>query len=160
MSEVVMGPQGAAGVPGRARAARVGAGVAVLAMALVVYGAYGDSKADDSQRSAVPVLLVVAAALAAVVYGWLAPVAQRAVARDSVAGRRWAIVLSAVSVLLLAVFWTGGPLIVGGAAAIVGHDGRSRSRGSRAFAAAWWLGLFAAAASVSVTILGNTVGGH
>jgi hypothetical protein len=148
------------GIAGRARAARIGAGVAPLAMGLVVYGAYGDAHASSSQKSAVPFLLGVVAVVTAVVYGLLAPLALRAAARQTAAARRWALGLGIVSVLSLVVFWSGLPLIVGGAAAYIGYEGRSTTGGSRAYDAAWWLGLAAAALAVIVTILGNTVAGH
>ncbi|HEX7122809.1 MAG TPA: hypothetical protein VF178_10605 [Gemmatimonadaceae bacterium] len=145
------------GFAGRARAARIGAGVALLAMALVAYGAYGDSQASSSQRSAVPVLLIFVVVAAAIVYGLLAPLAQRSVVRQTPAARRWAISLAVASVLSLAIFWSGLPLILGGAAALVGYEGRSQSPGARAFGAAWWLGLGAGALAVIVTVVGNTL---
>jgi len=145
------------GVAGRARAARIGAGVALLAMALVTYGAYGDSQASSSQKSAVPELLVFAVVAAGIVYGLLAPLAQRSVAGQRAAARRWAIGLAVASVLSLAIFWSGLPLILGGAAALVGHEGRSQFTGARAFRAAWWIGLGAGALAVIVTIVGNTL---
>jgi hypothetical protein len=139
----------------RALSARVGAAAAILAMALIVYGAYGDSKASSSQKSGVPFLVVIAAVLAIVTYGVLAPLALRAVASGNAAGRRWAIGLTVVSVLGLAVFWSGLPLIVGGAAALVGRAGREQALGGKAYSVAWVLGLFAAGASIVVTVLGN-----
>ena len=157
MSQAVMDTTRVAGYSGRARAARIGVAVAVLAMALVVYGAYGDSQASSSQKSAVPVLVGMVAVAAAIVYGLLAPLAQRSVARQSPASRRWAIGLGVVSVLSLAIFWAGLPLILGGAAALVGHEGRSTSHASRAFTSAWWLGLVAGTLAVIVTIVGNTL---
>jgi len=145
------------GFAGRARAARIGAGVAVLAMAQVVYGAYGDPQASSTQKSAVPVLLVLVVVVTAIVYGLLAPRAQRSVARQTPGARRWAIGLAVASVLSLAIFWSGLPLIVGGTAALVGHEGRSQSPGARAFGAAWWLGLGAGVLAMVVTILENTL---
>jgi hypothetical protein len=145
------------GFAGRARAARIGAGVSLLAMAQVVYGAYGDSHASSSQKSAVPVLLVFAVVAAGIVYGLLAPLAQRSVARQTATARRWAIGLAVASVLSLAIFWSGLPLILGGAAALVSHEGRSQSPGVAAFRVTWWFGLGAGALAVIVTIVGNTL---
>jgi hypothetical protein len=124
-------------------------------MAFVVYGAYGDSHASSSQKSAVPFLLVIVAVAATVVYGLLTPLALRSVAGQGPAGRRWAVGLSVASVLSLAIFWSGLPLILGGASALVGYEGRSGSQDSRAFGVAWWLGLAAAALEVIVTVVGN-----
>jgi len=160
MSQAVLEPMQLTNSAQRSRCARIGAGAAALAMAVVVYGTYGDSHASSSQKSGMPFLLVVVAVLAAVVYGFVAPTALRAVANGSTSARRWAVGLAIVSVLSLAVFWSGLPILVGGAAALVGHSGRSLPRSSRAYAAAWWIGLSAASLSVVVTILGNTVAGH
>jgi hypothetical protein len=140
---------------GRAQAARVGAVATVLALALVVYGTYGDPKAPSSQKSGMPSILVIAVVLGIVVFGFLAPRALRAVDVAGAAGRRWAVGLTTVAVVGLVVFWTGLPLIVGSAAALVGRAGRESRRPSRAFSVAWVLGLVAAGASILVTILGN-----
>jgi hypothetical protein len=160
MSQAVMGSTSSEGIASRARAARIGAGAAVLAMALVVYGTYGDAHASDSQKSAVPALLGLVVVAAGIVYGLLAPSALRAVERGAEGARRWATGLAVVSVLSLAVFWSGLPLLVGGAAALVGRDGRSRIPGSRAFGVATWLGVGAAVVAIVVTIVGNTIAGH
>lgn len=160
MSQAVLRSNEITGDGHRARAARIGAGVAVLAMALIVFGTYADSKASSSQKSGVPFLLVIAAVMAAVVYGVLTPIALRAVATGAGSARRWAVGFTVVAVLSLVVFWTGLPLIAGGAAALTGHAARQSQHGSRAFAAAWWLGLAAAALTVIVTVLGSTVAGH
>lgn len=142
---------------GRARSARVGGVVTILAMALVVYGTYGDSQASDSQKSGMPFVLVLAGVAAAIVFGVLAPVAIRAVEAGRESGRRWALALGVVSVVGLVAFWSGLPLLVGSAAALVAKTGREHMGGSKAFSWAWGLGLFAAVASIAVTILGNTL---
>ena len=144
---------------GRARAARVGGVVTILAAALVVYGTYGDARASDSQKSGMPFVLVGVAVAAVLVFGVLAPLAVRAAESERAAGRRWAVALGVVSVLSLVVFWSGLPLLLGSAAALAGKAGRDVS-GSRAFSWALALGLFAAGASIVVTVLGNTIAGH
>lgn len=157
MSQTVAGRSRVSGDGGRARAARVGALVGVLAMALVVYGTYGDPQAPDSQKSAVPGILVAVAVVAIVMFAVLAPLALRAVEAGTAGGRRWAIALATVSVLGLAIFWSGLPLIAGGAAALVGRTGRQGAQSSRAYSTAWVLGLFAAVVSILVTVVGNVV---
>ena len=142
---------------GRARSARVGGVVAILAMALVVYGTYGDSQASDSQKSGMPSVLVGVVVVAALVFGVLAPMALRAVEAHRETGRRWAIGLAVASVLSLVVFWSGLPLLLGSAAALVAKAGRGSAGGSKAWSWTWGLGLFAAGASIAVTILGNTL---
>lgn len=150
---VEQGPIGGSGQ--RARAARVGAVATVLAMALIVYGTYGDPQASDSQKSSMPFVLAIALGVALVTFGFLAPRALRAVSEGRAVGRRWAVALVTVSVLGLVVFWSGLPLIVGSAAALVGWTARESGQNSRSFSAARVLGLFAAGASILVTIVGN-----
>lgn len=142
---------------GRARAARVGAVATVLAMALIVYGTYGDSKAPDSQKSGMPSVLVLAAVVSIITFGVLVPLALRAVEAGDASGRRWATGLTIVSILGLGVFWSGLPLIAGSAAALVGRAGTESGQGARAFSLARVLGLVAAGASILVTILGNVL---
>jgi hypothetical protein len=160
MSQGVVGQRPVSRDGGRARAARVGGVVAIVTMALVVYGAYGAAKASASQKSGVPFEIIIVAVVAVVVYGLLAPLALRAVESGRAAGRNSAVALAVVSVLSLAMFWSGLPLILGGAAALVAMAGRERIGGSKVFSAAWALGLLAAGASIAVTILGNTIVGH
>lgn len=142
---------------GRAMAARVGGVVTILALALVVYGTYGDPQASDSQKSGMPSVLLGVVVVAAIVFGLLAPIALRAVEEGRDAGRRWALGLGIVSVVSLVVFWSGLPLLVGGAGALVGKVGREQTGGSRAFSWAWGLGLFAVIASIAITVVGNTL---
>jgi hypothetical protein len=160
MSQAVIEQRQVSHDGGRARAARVGGVVAVLTSALVVYGAYGDSQASSSQKSSVPFIIIIAVAVAALVYGLLAPLALRAVEARTKSGSRWAVGMAVVSFLSLVVFWSGLPLIAGGAAALVGRAGRETAGGSKAFSVAFGLGLFSAAASIAITIIGNTIGGH
>lgn len=141
----------------RARAARVGAVATVLAMALIVYGTYGDSKAPDSQKSGMPSVLVMAAVVSIIMFGVLVPLALRAVGVGGPGGRRWAICLTIVSVLGLGVFWSGLPLIAGSAAALVGRVGMESGVGAKMFSTARVLGLVAAGASILVTVLGNVL---
>jgi hypothetical protein len=56
----------------------------------------------------------------------------------------------------LAAFWSGLPLLLGGAAALAGKAGKERT-GSTAFSWAYGLGLFAAIAAIAITIVGNTL---
>jgi len=140
---------------GRARAARVGVVATLLAMALIVYGTYGDSQASDSQKSGMPFVLVMALVVAVVTFGVLAPLALRGVSAGAAGGRGWAIGLTTVSVLGLVVFWSGLPLIAGSAAALVGRAGRESGQDSRAFASARIAGVVAAGVSIVVTLVGN-----
>lgn len=160
MSKVVVEQHRVSNDGGRARSARVGGVATILALALVVYGTYGDARASDSQKSGMPIVLALVVVAAVIVFGVLAPLALRAAESGRAAGPRWAIALSVVAVLSLVVFWSGLPLLLGGAGALAAKAGREHTSGSRAFSWAWGLGLFAAAAAIAVTILGNTVAGH
>lgn len=145
---------------GRARSARVGGVVALPTLALVVYGVYGDRQASSSQKSAVPFEIIIVVVASAIVYALLAPLALRAVEARTAAGPRWALGLAVVSFLSLAVFWSGLPLIIGGAAALVGRAGREAAGRSKVFSIAFGLGLVAAVGCVAVTIIGNSLSGH
>jgi hypothetical protein len=157
MSKVMAEQQHTSHDGGRARSARVGGITAILAAALVVYGTYGDPQASDSQKSGMPAVLVAVVVTAAIVFGLLAPAAIRAVESGRTTGARWAVGLGIASVVSLAVFWSGLPLLLGGAAALVARAGRERTGGSRAFSWAWGLGLAAAGAAILVTIVGNAL---
>lgn len=160
MSQAVVEQRQASRDGGRARAARVGAIVAILTMAIVYYGAYGDAKASSSQKSAVPYVIIFVAVLAAVVYGVVIPMALRRAEALDTSGSRWAVGMAVVSFLSLVVFWTGLPMVLGPAAAMVGSTGREATGGSKAYSIARGLGIFAAVAAVAVTIIGNSTGGH
>jgi hypothetical protein len=142
---------------GRARSARVGGVMTILAMALVVYGTYGDSQASDSQKSGMPAVLVAVVVVAAIVFGLLAPAGIRAIEAGRSSETRWAVSVGVASVVSLVVFWSGLPLLLGGAALLIAKAGREQNRGSKAFSWAWGLGLFAPVAAIVVTILGNTL---
>lgn len=142
---------------GRARSARVGGVMTILAMALVVYGTYGDSQASDSQKDGMPSVLVGVVVVALLVFGLLVPLAIRAVEAGRPSGTRWALGLGIASVVSLVAFWSGLPILLGGAGALVAKIGREQTGGSKALSWAWGLALFAAVAAIAVTIIGNTL---
>ena len=142
---------------GRARAARVGGVMTILAAALVVYGTYGDSQASDSQKSGMPSVLVGVVVVALIVFGLLAPAGIRAAEAGRSTGTRWAVGLGIASVVSLVAFWSGLPLLLGGAAALIAKVGREQTGGSTGYSWAWGLGLLAPIAAIVVTILGNTL---
>lgn len=160
MSKVVVEQHRVSNDGARARSARVGGVATILALALVVYGTYGDAQASDSQKSGMPFVLALVVVAGVIVFGVLAPLAVRAAESGRAAGPRWAVTLSVVAILSLVVFWSGLPLLLGGAGALAARAGREHTSGSRAFSWAWGLGLFAAVAAIAVTILGNTIAGH
>lgn len=129
-----------------------GIAAAVVGVALVIYGAYGDPHTKSSQTSAVPFLSVVVVVAAALVFGLVVPRGLRA-ERAS----RWALVPGIVSIVLFPLgFWSGVPLVLGGAAALLGSQPKDRS-GDRVSTAAVVLGGIVVLGSLVVTILGNTI---
>lgn len=135
--------------------ALAGAAAAVVAAGVAIYGAYGDPHSQASQESAVPFLVIVDVVVTALLFGLLVP---RALRSGSV---RWGLITSIVSVVALAAFWSGVPIAVGAAGALIGAQGRQRARdnGTRAggHTAALVLGAVAVVATVAWTVLGNTV---
>lgn len=135
--------------------ALAGAAAAVVAAGIAIYGAYGDPHAQASQESAVPFLAVVDVVIAAVVFGLLVPRALRS------GSARWGLITSIVSVVALAAFWSGAPIVLGAAGALIGARGRQRARENGTPAgghtAALVLGAVVVVATVAWTVLGNTV---
>lgn len=140
----------------RSTAAKFGALVAVFAAACVVYGAYGDPTASQSQRSAVPVVLTIALVGTAIVFGLLVPAGLRAIAAHSTA-TRWSLGHAIAGLLLVPVFWTGLPLILGAGALVLAANQRREFGPGRATAVALGLGWFLAAGTVIWTIVSNVV---
>jgi lysylphosphatidylglycerol synthetase-like protein (DUF2156 family) len=144
------------------RTVRWGIAVLVGMAAIVVYGAYGDQHPKASQESAVPAIIAVMAVITAVVFGALVAPGLR-----GIAGRtgRWAGIALTLGILgLLAVpmaAWSGLPLALGAAAALLGTAGRAAAQhdGRKATLPSWALGVGVAAIVLSVVmvVLGNTV---
>lgn len=148
------------GVTARARAIGWGLAALLVAIAIDVYGAYGDPHPKSSQENAVPVVGVAVAAVTIVLFGVLVPMGLRGMA---VRSRRWsgsALALGIIGVVLVPIAsWSGLPVVIGTAAALLGIGGRGvASAGGRALAT--WsvaLGALAAFGSVVFAILGNTL---
>jgi hypothetical protein len=128
--------------PGRSTLTAIG--TCVASAALITFAAYGDPHAENGQEAAVPFLIAISCVTVAIAFALLVP---RMV--DSVSGRRWALGVGLAAIATPIVFWSGAPLALGVAAAVGG-----RTAGSRA---AVVLGVIAVAASVAMTVLGNTV---
>jgi hypothetical protein len=135
--------------------ALAGAAAAVVAAGIAIYGAYGDPHAKANQESAVPFLVIVDVVVAALLFGLLVPRALRS------GSARWGLITSIVSVVALAAFWSGAPIALGAAGALIGAQGRQRARENGTPAgghtAALVLGVVAILATVVFTVLGNTV---
>jgi hypothetical protein len=106
--------------------------VTISTVALTVYGAH--------RLTEVVVVLAIAAVVMAAVYGFVLP---RLLRRDNVGGT--ALALSVVAlVLILPAFWSGLPLVLGAAGALLGYAGRNAATGSGKATAGLVIGLLAA----------------
>lgn len=156
MTDTIQAPVGISRTGAYVRVIRWGL-VALAASAVIAwYGAYGGTHPDAQQEAAVPAIIAVVAGLIVVLFGALvAPGLRGASSRPG----RWAGVGLALGILgLVAVpvsSWSGLPLVLGMAAALLGNASRAASRTR----ATWALGLGAAAIVLSVVmvVVGNTV---
>jgi hypothetical protein len=118
-----------------------GVAVFVAAAALTVYGAH--------DMTEVAVVLAILVAVMAGVYGYLLP---RKLAQESAGGA--ALTLSIIAaVLLLPAFWSGLPLALGVAGAMLGYAGRNAAKGSGKCVAALVIGALAAIGYFAVYVL-------
>jgi hypothetical protein len=124
------------------------AGALALSLFVIIYGAYGDPQAPQSQKDEVPFLAVTAAVGAVVLFGVIARFAIR-----SSHSERWALGFAIVGLASLPIFWSGAPILLGTGALVTGRSARP----SRMAAAAVIIGCLAAVAAVAVTIVGNTL---
>jgi lysylphosphatidylglycerol synthetase-like protein (DUF2156 family) len=161
MSQLTTGVrESATGTSARVRALGWGLAALVVAIAVDIYGAYGDPHPKTSQENGVPFIGVVVAVIAIAIFGFLVPAALRGMATRT---RRWAGTALAMGILgvVLVPFasWSGLPAVIGAAAALLGLAGRDVARNGGRALATWSvaLGTVAAVASIAFTILGNTV---
>jgi hypothetical protein len=142
---------------GKVRA--LGVLAAAAAVALGVYGAYGDPTAPDNQKSAVPFVAAMAVAVAAVVFGLLVPRGLASLRRGGSGARRWALGHSIVALILIPVFWSGIPLVVGSAGLTLGLAGRraaaEHGESAKACTSAAVIGLVVALGCVVITVVTN-----
>jgi hypothetical protein len=93
---------------------------------------------------------------AAGVYGWVVP---RALERD--AAPKTAMAMSVIAALLtLPAFWTGLPLVLGAAGALVGYAGRGAAKGSGLSIAAMLIGVLAVLGYLTIYIVDGIVMGN
>ena len=143
---------GLAGDP-RVLAVRTGLVATALAVGVVLFGTYVNNS-DSSQKSGGPALVGIAVAVGLVVFGLLVPRAIRAARGVEDNGQRWPIGLTIASVLSLAAFWTGAPVVLGAAAALAGSALPEVSRARRVTLG---IGVAVAALTIVWTILSTTV---
>lgn len=167
MSEVIDARAGTPAAAGVARVPAAAVGLAAFAGAalLAYYSAYGDPHPKADQRNGVPLLIVAALVVAAIVFLVLVPRGLRAIREERATSARWGLVHSIVALVLTPIgFWSGIPLVVAAAGIWLG----SRTREQRAAAgsptrvatAAIVVGIVAVAGAVLLSVLGNTVLSH
>lgn len=144
------------------RSIRWGLAVLVAMAAIVWYGAYGDPHPKASQEQAVPGLIALMAVITAVVFlAVVAPGLRSAAAHIG----RWGGIGLALGILgLLAVpfaAWSGLPLTLGTAAALLGSTIRTAANASgrptRLATSTLVVGVAAIVLSVVMVVVGNTV---
>jgi hypothetical protein len=127
----------------RLRRSLPGIAVAVVAIAaaFTAWGAHGAGELWS--------MLALIALVTAGVYGVLLP---RKLREPSAGGAALTCSLIGLAVLLPA-FWSGLPLVLGVAGALLGYAGRNADRGSRLCVAAFVLGLLSALGYVAIYVL-------
>ncbi len=93
---------------------------------------------------------------AIVVYGWVVP---RALAHDAAPKTAMALCVVA-AVLTLPAFWTGLPLVLGAAGAIVGYAGRGAGKGSGLSIAAMLIGVLTVLGYLTIYIVDGLMLGN
>lgn len=128
----------------------IGLVAAIAAAALAVYAVYGDSAAPQDQKDSLKFVIPFILVVAALVYGLLVPWAR---GRSSgTAG----LVVSIVSFLSIAAFWSGLPIVLGSAGAVLGMDAQEQVGGQSGKAkAAVIVGVVAAVLAIAITVIGN-----
>jgi len=112
------------------RRGEVALAAAAAAIAVILYGAYGDPDPKSEQQAVVPFLIIGVALTAMFVFGWMVPKASATGADPTQAktGRR-ALAFSLVGLFLVpAAFWSGLPIVVGAAGVLVGLQIRQSER--------------------------------
>lgn len=149
---------------GRQPATRlVAAGVGLLALGvgslLAWYAAYGDPHPKQDQKDAVPAEIVIAAVVAAIVFGALLPMALRSVREHRDRATTWALAMSIVSFATIMAFWSGIPVIIGTAATWVAWEGRAialrAADRARPYTIALVLGAIAVVLPLAWTVVNN-----
>ena len=124
-----------------------GIATAVVSSVFTYLGAHGPSEYVS--------MLALGLVTAAVVYGWVAP---RALERE--AAPKTAMAMSVIAALLtLPAFWTGLPLVLGAAGALVGYAGLGASKGSGLSIAAMLIGALSVLGYLTIYIVDGIVMG-
>ncbi len=101
-------------------------------------------------------MIALALVTAAVVYGWVLP---RALEEE--AAPKTAITMSVIAALTaLPAYWTGLPLVLGAAGALVGYGGRGAARGSGLSITAMLIGVLSVLGYLTIYIVDGLVFGN
>lgn len=101
-------------------------------------------------------MIALAFVAAVVVYGWVVP---RALDRDS--APKTALTMSVIAALVvLPAFWSGLPLVLGAAGAIVGYAGRGAAKGSGLSIAAMLIGVLSVLGYLTIYIVDGLMFGN
>ena len=92
-------------------------------------------------------MVALSAVVAAGVFGFVLP---RAMREESAPGR--ALTLSVLGLVLFPAFWSGLPIVLGSAGALLGHAGRNATTGAKRSVAALVIGLLAVAAYLATYV--------
>jgi chromate transport protein ChrA len=157
MQETTTSVTGSTPIQDRWSLVKIGTAAVAAAAVLDVYAAYGDSQRQTNQTAAVPFLIAVCAVVAALVFGVVVPKGLRAVQDRATSAGRWALGTAVASAVLLVAFWSGLPLVVGAAGALLGRRARDRGDATRPERAALPVSVVAMVVCVVVTIIGNAV---
>jgi len=108
----------------------IGVLAGLLAVGLAVFGVYGDATAPQSQKNSLWEIVLLVLVVTAVVYGLILP---WAVKRSP---QKAGLIVSILGFLSIAAFWSGLPVVLGGAGATLGVAGREQAAEKRGLATA------------------------
>lgn len=103
------------------RARLIGVFAGLLAVGLAIFGVYGDSSAPQNQKNSLWMVVLLILAVTAVVYALVVPWAMKR------SPQKAGLVVSILGFLSLAAFWSGLPVVLGGAGAALGAAGREQT---------------------------------
>jgi hypothetical protein len=126
----------------------IGVLAGAVAVAIAIYGVYGDGQAPQNQKDTLWQVIVLLLVVTAVVFGAVLPWAMKR------SPEKAGLIVSILGFLSIAAFWSGLPIVLGGAGATLGMAGREQSVARRGLAtAALAIGGFAAIAGIVIGIL-------
>ena len=129
----------------------IGLVLAVVAALLAIFAVYGDSTAPQSQKDSLNTVVPFVLVVAAILFGLLIPWAKKR--SPAMTG----LIISILGFLSLAAFWSGLPIVLGGAGATLGLSSRESVAGRGKATAAIAVGAGAVIVGLLVTVLTTLV---